>query len=63
MSDIVLNNDGTLTIWGKIKSSIIVEVEDPNSGVFYPELGQIKNEIEDETIRPGHSIFAPRIAA
>jgi hypothetical protein len=33
MSDIVLNNDGTLTIQGKIKSSIIVEVGDPNSSV------------------------------
>jgi len=33
MSDTVLNNDGTLTIQGKIKGSIIVEVGDPNSSV------------------------------
>jgi hypothetical protein len=33
MSDKVLNNDGTLTIRGKIKSCIIVEVGDPNSSV------------------------------
>jgi hypothetical protein len=33
MSDIVLNNNRTLTIRGKIKSSIIVEVGDPNSSL------------------------------